>query len=146
MSESVSEGQDGVFPKSVTCPIAQNGSSHSSLRASDSTSDPYDFDSEPPGIRFAPSHSVAPIVPPSTSQLDTNVNSSSPGLPPQTTSPVHQNPPSQPHNLPLYVRLLTYFGLGRRATRQRRSLVSAMWSISWGFLQVCFRFALSLLV
>ena len=122
---------------------------HSTLRMSESTSNPYNFDSyEPPEILRSSSPPTARIAPstPTTSsspplQLGTNPGPSSPTLHTQTTTP-SLGSQSQPPNLalPLGVRVLTFFGLGRRATRARKSLVSVIWNISWGFLQVCFRF------
>ena len=117
---------------------------HSTTRMSDSTSDPYNFDSiEAPGIRS--SSPTARIVPPTTSlpplQLGTNADPSSPTSPTQTTIPVLGPQPQSPNiPLPLRVRILAFFGLGRRATRARKSLVSVIWNISWGFIQVSFSF------
>lgn len=119
---------------------------HSTLRMSESTSDPYNFDSnEPPAIRSS-SPPTPRFVPPSLPplQLDTNtsVNPSSPTLPIQNTIPTLGPQPQSPNIiLPLRVRLLAFFGLGRRATRARKSLVSVIWNISWGFLQVSFTFS-----
>ena len=119
---------------------------HSAMM-SESTSDPYTFDNnEAPGIQSS-SPPTARITPPTTSslpplQLDTNANPSSPTLPTQTTTPgLGLQPQSSNIALPLRVRILSFFGLGRRATRERKSLVSVIWSISWGFLQVSFRFS-----
>jgi hypothetical protein len=117
---------------------------HSTIQMSESTSDPYNFDSnEAPGIRFS-LPPTARTVPPTTSslplQLDTNANPSSPTLPIQTTTPGLGPQPPPNIALPLGVRILTFFGLGRRATRARKSLVSVIWNISWGFIQVRFRF------
>ena len=36
----------------------------------------------------------------------------------------------------LLVRILTYLGFGRRATRNRKSFVSMLWNLFWGFSQV----------
>ena len=144
---SVSDAQDGVLRRVRSVGDLprrpERAHVHSTIRMSESTSDPYNFDSnEPPGIRSSPP--TARIVPPTTSslpplQLETNANPSSPTLPMQTPS---LGPQPQPPNipLPLRVRILTFFGLGRRATRARKSLVSVIWNISWGFLQVSFRF------
>jgi hypothetical protein len=136
----LSEAQDGVLrrvrsvgdlPRQPERPHL-----HSTLR---STSDLYNVDSnEAPRIGSLPP--TAQIVPPTTSsspplQLDTNSNFSSQTLPTQTTTPVTQ---PQPPNL--RVRKLSFFRLRRRATRARKSLVSVIWNISWGFLQVSFRF------
>ena len=146
---SVSEAQDGVLRRVRSVGDLprrpERAHVHSTIRNSESISDPYNFDSsETPGIQSSPP--TARIPPPTTSslpllQLDTNTNPSSPTLPTQTTTPVLDPQPQSPNiALPLRVRILTFFGLGRRATRARKSLVSVIWNISWGFLQVTFRF------
>lgn len=142
---SVSEAQDGVLRRVRSVGDLprrpERAHVHSTIRMSESTLDPYNFDSnEAPGKRS--SSPIARIVPPTISslpplQLDTDANPSPPTLPTQTTTP---GPQPQPPNIPLRVRILSFFGLGRRATRARKSLVSAIWNISWGFLQVSFRF------
>ena len=141
---SVSEVQDGVLRRVRSVGDLprrpERAHVHSTLRMSESTSDPYNIDSnEAPRIRSSPP--TARIVPSTTLsltplQLDTNANPSSQTLPTQTTTPGLQ---PQPPNT-LCVRILTFFGLGRRATRARRSLVSVIWNMSWGFLQVSFKF------
>jgi hypothetical protein len=141
---SVSDVQDGVLRRVRSVGDMprrpERAHVHSTIRMSESTSNPYNFDSnEAPGIRSSPP--TARIFLPTTSslpprQLDTNANPSPPTLPTQTTTP---GPQPQPPNIPLRVRILTFFGLGRRATRARKSLVSVIWNISWGFLQVSFR-------
>ena len=140
---SVSEAQDGVLRRVRSAGDLsrrpERALVHSTIRMSESTSDPYNFDSnEASGLRS--SSPTTRIVPPTSSpplQLDTNTIPSPPTLPTQTTTP---GPQPQPPNIPLRVRILTFFGLGRRATRARKSLVSVIWNISWGFLQVSFRF------
>ena len=139
---SVSEAQDGVLRRVRSVGDLprhpERAHVHSTLRMSEST---YNFDSnEAPTIRSSPP--TAQFVPPTTSslpplQLDTNANPSPPTLPTQPTTP---GPQPQPPNMALSARILTFFGLGRRATRARKSLVSVIWNISWGFLQVSFRF------
>lgn len=117
---------------------------HSTIhRMSGSTTHPYNFDSNgPPAI---PSSSPTPRLAPQTTsslpplQLDTNPTAipSSPTLPIQSTTPTLGPQPQSPNiTLPLRVRLLAFFGLGRRATRARKSLVSVIWNILWGFIQV----------
>ena len=142
---SVSEVQDGALRKVRSVGDLPHSPEtvhvHSSLRLSESTPESYDFDSnQSPRIRSVPS--TAP--PPTTSslpplQLDRNTIQPLPALPTQTTPPGHQSPPPQSH-VALHVRVLSYFGLGRRATRARKSLVSLIWNLSSGFVQVCFRF------
>ncbi|TFK54206.1 hypothetical protein OE88DRAFT_1625140 [Heliocybe sulcata] len=41
-----------------------------------------------------------------------------------------------PPNLPLYRRIMTFFGYGRYATKARKSLFSVVWTLSFGFVQV----------
>jgi len=140
---SVSEAQDGAIRRVRSVGDLprrpERAHIHSSLRASESTSEPYDFDiDEAP--RTIPAST--PVVPTTTSslpplQLDTP---SLPTLPTQTTASSHQDSPPQPHNTALHVRVLTYLGLGRRATRARKALVSLIWSVTWGFAQVRSRF------
>jgi hypothetical protein len=142
----VSEVQDGVLRRVRSVGDLprrpERAHVHSTTRMSESISDPYNFDSiEAPGIQS--SLPTARIAPPTTSSLplDTNANPSSSTLPTQTTTPSLDPQPQSPNiALPLRVRILTFFGLGRRATRARKSLVSVIWNISWGFLQVTFRF------
>lgn len=135
---SVSETQDGALRKVRSVGdlplLPERAHVHSSLRPPDSSTS----DFEAPRIRSTPS---TPIVPSTTSsllplQLNPNVN---PSPPTQAPAPAHQNPLPQPQNTALHVRVLAYFGLGRRATRARKALVSLIWNISWGFLQVCLR-------
>jgi len=71
-------------------------------------------------------------------------------LPQGTGQPVPATPPANgptnPAVLPadridpgdgsLLVRILTYLGFGRRATRSRKSFVSMLWNLFWGFSQV----------
>ena len=71
-------------------------------------------------------------------------------LPQSTGQPVPATPPANgptnPAVLPadrvdpgdgsLLVRILTYLGFGRRATRSRKSFVSMLWNLFWGFSQV----------
>ncbi|KDR75897.1 hypothetical protein GALMADRAFT_68821 [Galerina marginata CBS 339.88] len=63
-----------------------------------------------------------------------------PPQPPQAMTPHNHQQANRagsiPRNLPLYVRLMMYFGVGRRASHARKSLVSLIWNVSWGFLQV----------
>lgn len=139
---SVSEAQDGVVRRVRSVGDLprhpERAHVHSTLRMSESPSDPHNFDgSDAPRIRSSPP--AARIIPQSLPplQLDTNANPSPPTLPTQTTTPGAQ---PQPPNTALRVRILSFFGLGRRATRARKSLVSVIWNISWGFLQVSLRF------
>ena len=143
---SVSEAQDGVLRRVRSVGDLprrpERAHVHSAIRMSESISNPYNFDShEAPEIQSSPP--TARIAPPTTSslpllQLDTNAD---PTLSTHTTIPVLDPQPQLPSvALPLRVRILTFFGLGRRATRARKSLVSVIWNISWGFLQVTFRF------
>lgn len=132
---SVSEAQDGVLRRVRSVGDLprrpERAYIHSSLRPLESTSDPYDFDSnETPRIRsMPPTVSSLPRL-----QLDTNADPSPPTLHTQTTT---HGPQPQ---IALHVKILTFFGLGRRATRARKSLVSVIRNISWGFVQVRFRF------
>jgi hypothetical protein len=119
---------------------------HSTIRMSECISDHGNFDSnEAPGIRSS-SPPTARVVPPTTSslpplRLDTDADPSSPTLPNQTTTPGLGPQPQSPIIAQSSgMRILTFLGLGRRATRERKSLVSVIWSISWGLLQVSFRF------
>ncbi|KAF8161091.1 hypothetical protein B0H34DRAFT_788231 [Crassisporium funariophilum] len=61
-------------------------------------------------------------------------------LPTTHGTAAHPEPPVRPaqpqHNTSLYVRVMTYFGLGRRASHARKSLVSVIWNLCWGFVQI----------
>lgn len=46
-------------------------------------------------------------------------------------------PTPRQHNLSLYTKTMAYFGYGRAASRTRRELVSLIWNLGWGFVQVC---------
>lgn len=59
----------------------------------------------------------------------------------------HTDPPPIEHPLPTitehpqpyrtwYGRMMGFFGYGRRASKARRELVSLIWNLSWGFVQV----------
>ena len=41
------------------------------------------------------------------------------------------------HTTSASVRILTYFGIGRRASHARKALVSMLWHMAWGCFQVC---------
>lgn len=139
---SVSEAQDGVLRRVHSVGDLPRRPEwayiHSPLRAAQSTSDPYDFNThEAPRIRSLPP--ITQITLPTASslpslRLNTNADPSPPPLHTQTTIPGPQP------QIALRVRILTFFGLGRNATRARKSLVSAIWNILWGFVQVRFRF------
>jgi len=61
---------------------------------------------------------------------------------PATPANGHTNPTVSPADRidpgdgSLLVRILTYLGFGRRATRSRKSFVSMLWNLFWGFSQV----------
>lgn len=58
----------------------------------------------------------------------------------------NEHPPDPPTELPSiveaqpyrtwYGRTMAFFGYGRRASKARRELVSLIWNLSWGFVQV----------
>lgn len=57
-------------------------------------------------------------------------------LPPLRQEP-HDDTPRPHHNMSSYERTLAFFGIGRRASRARRSLVGLFFNLTSGFVQVC---------
>ncbi|KAJ6593910.1 hypothetical protein B0H19DRAFT_977069 [Mycena capillaripes] len=45
-------------------------------------------------------------------------------------------PPLAAHNVSSYSRIMTFFGYGRGASRERKQLVSLWYNLAWGFVQV----------
>ena len=129
---SVSETQDGVLRRVRSAGDLprrpERAYIHSSSRVSESTSNPYDFACRPRSAQIIPTTSSLPPL-----QQDTNANSS---LTLHTQNPTLELQPP----IALHVKILSFFGLGRRATRERKLLVSVIWNILWGFVQVRFRF------
>ena len=70
------------------------------------------------------SNNAAPTTPPPPRQSD-NQDRTRPGQP-STDSSLD----------PFIVKILRFFGVGRRASRERRLLISLIWKLSWGFMQV----------
>ena len=65
-----------------------------------------------------------------------HTNSQHQGFPdPLVTSSLDQQDRHQQRRS-LYSRTLAYFGVGRGASHARKSLVSLIWNLSWGFSQV----------
>ena len=50
--------------------------------------------------------------------------------------PPTESPQAQPYRT-WYARMMAFFGYGRRASKARRELVSLIWNLCWGFVQVC---------
>jgi hypothetical protein len=55
------------------------------------------------------------------------------------TMPDPHPPLRRQHNRSHYTRIMAFFGYGRTASRARRMIVSLLWNLSWGFVQVCTR-------
>ena len=57
--------------------------------------------------------------------------------------PAHHDdaPETEPYQTRLG-RILAFFGYGRRASKARRALVSLVWNLGWGFIQLVFIIAL----
>lgn len=53
----------------------------------------------------------------------------------------HDLPETEPYQS-RFGRTMAFFGYGRRASKARRALVSLVWNISWGFVQLVFIIAL----
>ncbi|KAJ6499905.1 hypothetical protein C8R47DRAFT_970689 [Mycena vitilis] len=56
--------------------------------------------------------------------------------PPPPPPPAATHAPLPTHNLSSYSRIMTFFGYGRGASRDRKLLVSLWYNLSWGFVQI----------
>jgi len=90
-------------------------------------------------LHYSP-HFQSPGAPPSPTSGPTSL----PAPPSPTTPPLHhhQGAPVEPpaltqHTTSASVRILTYFGIGRRASHARKAFVSMVWHMAWGCFQVC---------
>ncbi|KAF8906535.1 hypothetical protein CPB84DRAFT_1726177 [Gymnopilus junonius] len=119
ISESTGDHQAGhsrQISSNLASPIVARHQSPSSI-----PSTPTNLSTWSPPLSSA--RSIPPIQPPQ-------------GTPPSADQQSTTRAQAIPHNIPLYVRLMMYFGIGRNASYARKSLVSLIWNISWGFLQV----------
>jgi len=76
---------------------------------------------------------------PTTSSTNVDIESHPDHVPPPVTvqpNPVLPEIQNNPRNIPLTKKLLAFFGFGQNASHARKSLVSMLWNVSWGFVQV----------
>ena len=77
-------------------------------------------------------HSSPTLGPPPAVPTPTN-----PPLHHQGAAPLADPPAHTQHTTSASVRILAYFGIGRRASHARKAFVSMVWHMAWGCFQVC---------
>lgn len=82
----------------------------------------------------ARSHSPSPVTERFQSP-QSRINSTPQRTVPLSPNRVHSTPPMQ--NRSIYTRTKAFFGIGRGASRARRSFVSMCWNVVWAVVQVC---------
>lgn len=98
--------------------------------------------SDDSSLTFAPGPSTTLASPPPAIVVHHAPSISSPPRetprsPPAVIPPLRNRPsPPRQHNRSLYSRTMAFFGYGRGASRARRSFVTLIWNLAWGFVQV----------
>lgn len=122
----------------LSLPAAQNYNHRYTQSYSDRARFPNELN-VPPNLRRGPQSAGIPIgrmrSPPPARVPEDRPSPPRHHVAPVVYDPRHLPPPRQ-HNRSLYSKTMAFFGVGRNASRARRSLVSFLWNLAWSFVQV----------